>query len=67
MPIWNETFETMPREDLSRLQLERLKALIERVTQTSPFYQKKVAEAGVGADDLNSLEDIAQLPFTTKR
>ena len=66
MPIWNETFETMPREDLSKLQLERLKALVERVTQTSPLYQKKLAEAGVSASDLNSLEDIVQLPFTTK-
>jgi len=66
MPIWNETFETMPREDLGKLQLERFKALVERVAQTSPFYQKKLAEAGVRADDLNSLEDIAQLPFTTK-
>lgn len=66
MPIWNETFETMPRKDLSKLQLARFKALVERVTQTSPFYQKKLAEAGVRANDLNSLEEIAKLPFTTK-
>jgi phenylacetate-CoA ligase len=66
MPIWNPEFETMPREDLSKLQLERLKALVERAAKTIPFYQKKLAEAGVSADDLKSLDDMARLPFTTK-
>jgi phenylacetate-CoA ligase len=66
MPIWNPEFETMPREDLSKLQLERLKALVERAAKTIPFYKQKLAEAGVRADDLKSLEDIAKLPFTTK-
>ncbi|MFQ5612799.1 MAG: phenylacetate--CoA ligase family protein [Anaerolineae bacterium] len=66
MPIWNPEFETMPRGDLEELQLERLKALVDRAANTSPFYKKKLAEAGVSGDDLNSLEDIAKLPFTTK-
>jgi phenylacetate-CoA ligase len=66
MPIWNEEFETMPRAEMRELQLERLKALVERLTRTSPFYRKKLAEAGVSAADLTSLADIAKLPFTTK-
>lgn len=66
MPIWNEEFETMPRADMSNLQFERLKSLVERVGKTSPFYKKKLAEAGVSADDLNSLADIGKLPFTSK-
>ena len=66
MPIWNEEFETMSRGDMGKLQGERLKALVERVAKTSPFYQKKFAEVGVGPDDINSIEDIARLPFTTK-
>ncbi|MFQ5575830.1 MAG: phenylacetate--CoA ligase family protein [Anaerolineae bacterium] len=66
MPIWNEEFETMPRPEMSKLQLHRLKALVERVSRTSPFYKQKLAEAGVGAGDINSLADIAKLPFTTK-
>lgn len=66
MPIWNKEFETMPRKDLGKLQLERLKALVERTAQTSPFYKKKFAEAGVNAGDIKSLADIAKLPFTTK-
>jgi len=66
MPIWNVEFETMSREQLGRLQLERLKALVERVAGTSPFYRKKLAEAGVTANDINSLDDTNKLPFTTK-
>lgn len=66
MPIWNEEFETMPRAEMSRLQLERLRAVVERVTRTSPFYRQKFAEAGVKADDIQSLADIAKLPLTTK-
>ncbi len=66
MPIWNPEFEAMPRQDLSKLQVERLKALVERAAATSPFYQEKLAQAGVTADDITSLEDIAKLPFTTK-
>lgn len=66
MPIWNTEFETMPREQLSRLQLDRFKALVERVAKTSPFYRRKLAEVGVTADDIKSLEDTNKLPFTTK-
>jgi phenylacetate-CoA ligase len=66
MPIWNPDFETMPRGELEKLQFERLKALVERAAHASPFYRRKLAEAGVGADDLNGLADIAKLPFTTK-
>jgi phenylacetate-CoA ligase len=66
MPIWNEEVETMPRPEMRKLQLERLKTLVERVGQTSPFYKKKLAEAGVGAEDLNTLADITRLPFTSK-
>ncbi len=66
MPIWNEEFETMPRENMGKLQAERLKALVERVSNSSPFYKKKFNEAGVNVNDINSIEDIAKLPFTTK-
>ncbi len=66
MLIWNEEFETMPRDAMAKLQVERLKALVERVANTSSFYKEKFTQAGVSADDINSIEDIAKLPFTTK-
>ncbi len=64
--IWNDEFETLPREALEALQLKRLKQTLERVYATVPFYRKKLDEAGIKPDDIKSLEDLKRLPFTTK-
>ncbi len=64
--IWNDEFETLPREALEALQLKRLKQTLERVYATVPFYRKKLDEAGIKPDDIKSLEDLKKLPFTTK-
>ncbi len=47
-------------------QLERLKATVSRAWEKVPHYQQKFAAAGVGPDDLKSLDDLARFPFTTK-
>jgi len=64
--IWNEEYETLPREALEALQLKRLKALVTRVHATVPYYRKKMEDAGVAPDDIQTLADIRLLPFTTK-
>ena len=64
--IWNEEYETLPREALEALQLKRLKAQVARVHATVPYYRNKMEEAGVTPDDIRSLADIRLLPFTTK-
>lgn len=56
----------MPRREISRLQVNRLSSCVDRVSKTVPFYQEKLKQAGVGADNIHSLEDLACLPFTTK-
>ena len=63
--IWNEA-ETLSREELKKLQLERMKKLIEWVYYRVPFYKKRLDDAGVTPDNFNSLEDIQKIPFTTK-
>jgi phenylacetate-CoA ligase len=65
--IWNKEFETMPRLELEKLQLERLKKAVAWATEKVPFYKELYAQAGVSADDIQSLEDIARLPFTNKQ
>jgi phenylacetate-CoA ligase len=65
--IWNLEAETMPREELGQLQLERLKKLVARVSKRVPFYRELYAQAGVSADDIQSLDDINKLPFTHKQ
>jgi phenylacetate-CoA ligase len=65
--IWNVPAETMPREELSKLQVERLKKVVARVSERVPFYKDLYAQAGVSADDIRSLDDISKLPFTVKQ
>jgi phenylacetate-CoA ligase len=64
--IWNPEVETMPRERLRALQLERLRALVARVYERVPFYHRKLEEAGANPDLLETLEDLQRLPFTRK-
>jgi phenylacetate-CoA ligase len=65
--IFNIDFETLPREALSAIQLKRLKATLEKVYATVPFYKKKFDEAGISPADINSLSDLERVPFTTKQ
>ncbi|HSB69312.1 MAG TPA: phenylacetate--CoA ligase [Candidatus Methylomirabilis sp.] len=64
--IWNDEFETLPREAMEALQLKRLRDMVDRVSATVPFYRRKLAEAGYKPGDLRKLEDLSRLPFTTK-
>jgi phenylacetate-CoA ligase len=64
--IWNEEFETLPREALEALQLKRLQHQIERVYAAVPYYRNKMVEIGVKPSDIKNLKDIRKLPFTTK-
>ncbi|MBI3762460.1 MAG: phenylacetate--CoA ligase [Chloroflexi bacterium] len=66
MPIWNPECETLPREELEKLQAQRLREVVARTAATVPFYKKKFAEAKVYADDIRSLDDLKRLPFTEK-
>lgn len=64
--IWNTAAECMPREELLRLQLQRLQQTLGRVAENVPCYQGKFKETGFCPGDLTSLVDLAKLPFTTK-
>ena len=62
---WEEDIETMPREALQNLQLQRLKKTM-HIASHSPYYGKVFKELGITADALHSVADIRKLPFTTK-
>ena len=64
--IYNEEFETMPREALEAIQLRRLQSVVARVYNTVPFYKKRFDEVGVKPDDIRTLNDLLKLPFTYK-
>ena len=64
--IYNEEFETMPREALEAIQVRRLQATAARVYNTVPFYRKRFDEVGVKPDQIRTLDDLRKLPFTYK-
>lgn len=56
----------MARSDLEQLQLERLQATVNRAYRNVRFYRRRFRELGVEPEDIQSLDDIRRLPFTTK-
>ena len=58
--------ETMPREQLARLQLQRLQATADNAYTNVPFVRQRFESAGLRPADIRSLADIAHLPFTVK-
>ncbi len=65
--IYDLDKETLPREDLERLQLRRLQTQVERVFANVPFYRKQFEARGITPKDIRSLEDVRLLPFTGKQ
>jgi phenylacetate-CoA ligase len=64
--IYNEEFETMPREALEAIQSRRLQATVARVYNTVPFYRKRLDERGLKPEHIRTLDDLRTLPFTYK-
>jgi len=63
---WEPEHETIGREELEQLQLERLQSTLHRVYLNVPFYRKKFDELEIDPDDFTSLKDLRKLPLTTK-
>lgn len=63
--IWSKE-ETLDREQFRALQLERLKATVERVYNKVPHYKAKFDKMGILPGDINKIEDLQKLPFTVK-
>ncbi len=65
--IWNDEFETLPREVIESLQLKRLQQTLQRVYATVPFYRQQLDKVGMTPDKVKSLADLQRLPFTLKQ
>ncbi len=64
--IWNETKECMSRDEIHNLQSARLIRMVDRVYHSVEFYRKKMQQMGLEPGDINSIDDLSKLPFTTK-
>ena len=67
MNFFQKDIETMPRKEIERLQLERLKYMVAYCYNNTRFYNEKLTAAGVGdGSKIKKLSDIEYIPFTTK-
>ncbi len=62
-----EPIETASRDEITALQLQRLKATLAHAYTNAPVYKAKFDAAGVHPDDLATLADLAKFPFTVKQ
>lgn len=65
--IFNIDKETMPREEIRKIQLTRLQDLCRRVYANVPFYRRSFDEKGIKPADIQTLDDLKYLPFTVKQ
>lgn len=64
--IWSRE-ETLSREEIEKIQLERLQETVHRVYDKVPYYRAKMDDAGVKPEDIQELKDLQKLPFVTKQ
>ena len=62
---WHE-IEQAPQDKVRALQEKKLVAQMAYLKERSAFYQRKFAGAGVGFDDVRTIEDLQKLPYTVK-
>ncbi len=62
-----EAIETASRDEITALQLQRLRQTLQLAYDKVPHYRQAFDAAGVLPGDLKSLQDLAKFPFTTKQ
>jgi phenylacetate-CoA ligase len=64
--MFDRPAETLSRDALAALQLERLRASLAHGYDGVPHFRRRLDAAGVAPGDVRQREDVAHLPFTTK-
>jgi len=62
-PYWDQEAETMPYNELRKLQEQRLQELVAYAYERTKFYQNKFDEAGVKPSDIHTFDDLKKLPL----
>ncbi len=63
---YNQEIECMGREELKKIQSERLVKMVKNCYENVPLYKKRFDENNISLDDIKSIDDISKLPFTYK-
>jgi phenylacetate-CoA ligase len=65
-PYWNPRHETMPRQGIEALQVRKLRNLVAWADAKVPWQAKRLRDAGVTANAIESLDDLRRIPFMTR-
>ena len=63
---YQQEIETMSREEMRKLQSEKLVRQVKHVYENVPYYRNLMDEKGVTPDDVKSIDDLSKLPFLSK-
>ena len=63
---FQKEIETMPREEMKKLQSEKLVKQVKHVYENVAYYRDLMDKKGVSPDDIKSIDDLYKLPFLTK-
>ncbi len=63
---YQKDIETMPVEDIKKLQSEKLVKQVKHVYENVPYYRDLMDKKGVKPEDIHGIEDLHKLPFLTK-
>ena len=67
MAMWQHEIETMPREELNKLQSERLIWQVKRMYENVELFRRRMDEKGLKPEDIKGVEDLHKLPFSYKQ
>lgn len=63
--IWSKE-ETLDRQQIEKIQLDRLQETVKRIYEKVPYYKAKMDQVNMKPEDIKSLDDLSSLPFTVK-
>ncbi len=63
---WNPVLETLPQEEIKNLQLKKFRRIFEWAYEKSNFHSSLYRKAGIGPEDIRSLDDIRHIPTVEK-
>ncbi|MBN1882936.1 MAG: AMP-binding protein [Deltaproteobacteria bacterium] len=66
MRLFNRRYETLSRDDMAQLQLERLQSTINRAYKNVVFYQSEMKDRDISPRDITQVADLTKIGFTTR-
>ncbi len=66
MNYFQPEIETMPVDEIKKMQSEKIVRQVKHVYDNVPYYKEQMDKMGVKPSDIHGIEDIKKLPFTSK-